>query len=136
MSCHFSLVQPYCSVKSEDFSASYGEPLERTLDLETWERGENLLSVFARLEQEINLALERKDDLCRSIRQGVLPTIAARPHAPRGAGVYQTSVADLKATQHNVLFNGAVEAFTATVQSVYARQGQPFRYLAERATRY
>ena len=101
-------------IDTEDFCSSYGEPLERTLDLETWERGENLLSVFARLEQEIDQALEREDDLCRNIRREVLPTIAARPHAPRGAGVYHASIADLKTTQDNVLFNGAVEACDGT----------------------
>ena len=97
-------------VSAEDFEASYGEPLKRTLDLETWERGENLDGMFARLDQELSEAIEQEDELCRQIQQVIFPQIAQRPHAPPGAGVFQATVDQLKAVQQTVLFNGAAEA--------------------------
>ena len=88
-------------VSAEDFEASYGEPLERTLDLETWARGENLDRMFARLDQELSEALEQEDDLCQQIRQLVFPQIARRPNAPPGAGVFQATVDQLKTVQQD-----------------------------------
>jgi hypothetical protein len=78
-------------ISAEDFAASYGEPLKRTLDLETWERGENLDHVFARLDREISEALEREDELYKQIRDVVFPQITRRRQAPPGAGVFQAT---------------------------------------------
>jgi hypothetical protein len=97
-------------VSTEDFEVSYGEPLERTLNLETWERGENLDRMFARLDEEISESLEREDDLYRQIRDVVFPQITRRRHAPPGAGVFEATVDQLKTVQQTVLFNGAAEA--------------------------
>jgi hypothetical protein len=97
-------------VSAEDFETSYGEPLERTLNLETWESGENLDRMFARLDREISEAVEQEDELCQQIRQLVFPQIAQRPNAPPEAGVVQATVDELKTAQQTVLFNGAAEA--------------------------
>src|SRR5262245_30163430 len=70
------------TVSAEDFVASYGEPLERTLNLDTWERSEDLNRLFARLDEEISQALDQEDELHRQIREIVFPQIAQRPHAP------------------------------------------------------
>jgi hypothetical protein len=86
-------------ISAEDFVASYGEPLKRMLNLETWERGENLDRMFARLDREISEALEREDELYRQIRQVVFPQITGRPHAPPGAGVFQATVDQLRTVQ-------------------------------------
>jgi hypothetical protein len=99
---------------ADDFLASYGESLEHTLNLDTWESGPDLASIFDRLDQEVRQALTQEDEMCRHLRRLVFPQIAARPHAPRGAGVFQAQVDDLRSTQHNVLFNGAVEACDGT----------------------
>jgi len=101
---------PSEEVSAEDFAASYGEALRRTLDPETWERGENLDRMFARLDHELSQAIEQEDDLCRQIQQVIFPQIAQRPNAPPGAGVVQATIDELKTAQQTVLFNGAVEA--------------------------
>jgi hypothetical protein len=96
-------------VSAEDFEASYGESLERTLNLETWERGENLDRMFERLDQEISEALEREDALYKQIRKVVFPQITSRPNAPPGAGVFHATAGQLKTVQQQILFNSAVE---------------------------
>ena len=47
--------QSIASLGSEtsDFESAHGEPLAKVLDLDTWMLGENLLSVYGRLEQEV-----------------------------------------------------------------------------------
>ena len=96
------------------FSLAMESRLQQTLNLDTWERGPDLASIFDRLDQEVRQALTQEDEMCRHMRRLVFPQIAARPHAPRGAGVFQAQVEDLRSTQHNVLFNGAVEACDGT----------------------
>jgi hypothetical protein len=103
-------LSPPEEVSAEDFEASYGERLERTLNLDTWERGENLDRMFARLDEEISEALDREDELCRQIQRMIFPQIAERPNAPPGAGVFQATVDQLKTAQQAILFNGAAEA--------------------------
>jgi hypothetical protein len=97
-------------LSAEDFEASYGEALKRTLDLETWERGENLERMFERLDREISEALEREDALYRQIRKVVFPQITSRRKAPPGAGVFRATADQLKTVQRQILFNRAVEA--------------------------
>jgi hypothetical protein len=101
-------------VSAQDFEASYGEALKRTLDLETWERGENLERMFERLDREINEALVREDEIYKQIRDVVFPQIAQRRHAPPGAGVFEATADELKAVQQQALFNGAVAASYGT----------------------
>jgi hypothetical protein len=97
-------------VSAEDFEASYGESLERTLNLETWERGENLDRLFERLDREISEALVREDEIYKQIQDVVFPQITQRRHAPPEAGVFKATADELKAVQQQALFNGAVEA--------------------------
>jgi hypothetical protein len=101
-------------VSADDFEASYGEPLERTLNLDTWEPGENLDRMFARLDMEISEALAQEDDLYKRIQEVVFPQIARRPHAPGEAGVFQATTDQLKAVQQQALFNGAAVASYGT----------------------
>jgi hypothetical protein len=108
------LLTPPEDVSAADFAASYGEPLERALNLDTWERGENLDRLFARLDQEISAALVQEDGLYKRIQEVVFPKIAERPHAPPEAGVFQATPDQLKGVQQQVLFNGAVEASYGT----------------------
>lgn len=107
-------LEPPEGISADAFEASYGEPLEQTLNLETWERGENLDRMFERLDREIGRALVQEDDFYRQIQEQVFPLIATRPNAPPGAGIFQATVVDVKAAQQKVLFNGAVEASFGT----------------------
>jgi hypothetical protein len=108
------LLSPPDEIGAADFVTSYGESLERTLDLDTWERGENLDRMFARLDQEISEALAREDELYKQIRDVVFPQITQRRSAPPEAGVFEVTADQLKAVQQQALFNGAVEASYGT----------------------
>ena len=108
------LLSPPDEIGAADFVTSYGESLERTLDLDTWERGENLDCMFARLDQEISEALAREDELYKQIRDVVFPQITQRRSAPPEAGVFEVTADQLKAVQQQALFNGAVEASYGT----------------------
>ena len=101
-------------IGTNDFLASYGEPLENALNLDTWDRGEDLVGLWERLDREVNQALEQEDTIRKQIRKVVFTEIATRPEAPKGAGVFQAKIDELKSTQTNVLFNGAVEACDGT----------------------
>src|SRR5947209_12819805 len=48
------------------------------------------------------------------MRDKIFPLIASHPNAPKGAGVFQATPDQVKATQMNVLFNGGVEACDGT----------------------
>lgn len=106
---------PPPEIDQADFNAGFGESLERTLDLDTWTHGEDLAGVFERLDREVSEALKQEDEIRRHIRALVFPVIAARDKAPREAGVYRASIADIRAVQQNVLFNGGVEACDGTI---------------------
>ena len=97
-----------------DFRSAYGESLQETLNLDTWERGEDLAGLYERLNQEVEQALDQEDSIRRQVREVVFEQIVSRPGAPRGAGVFQASTEDLRAAQTHVLFNGAVEACDGT----------------------
>lgn len=107
-------VAPPEIIGADDFAASYGESLEQALNLDTWERGENLAGLFERLDQEVTEALEQEDAIRKQVREVVFRQIVSRRNAPKGAGVFQAKIDDLKATQISVLFNGAVEACDGT----------------------
>jgi hypothetical protein len=102
------------TVGESEFIAAYGESLAATLDLDTWERGENLAEKFIRLDREVADALQQEDAIRKKVREVVFPQIFSRPNAPSHAGVFQVSTAQLHATQVNVLFNGGVEACDGT----------------------
>ena len=82
-----------------DFIAQYGESLAQTLDLDTWDRGENLASTFERLDREVAEALQQEDAIRKKVREIVFPQIFSRPNAPKEAGVFQVTTPQLKATQ-------------------------------------
>src|SRR6266508_3499604 len=102
------------AVGEAEFLSAYGESLAQTLDLDTWDRGENLAKNFERLDREVAEALDQEDSIRKKVREIVFPQILARPHAPKQAGVFQVTTKQLRATQVNVLFNGAVEACDGT----------------------
>src|SRR2546430_1830181 len=96
-------------VGEAEFLSAYGESLAQTLNLDTWERGENLAKNLERLDREVAEALQQEDSIRKKVRDLVFPQILARPKAPKQAGVFQVTTSQLRKTQVNVLFNGAVE---------------------------
>jgi hypothetical protein len=105
---------PSTLVDAGEFEAGFGEPLDRTLDLDTWSDGQDLSAIFTRLDDEVSQALIQEDDLRKQVRKTIFPVIASRPTAPKGAGVFQATRKQLEDTQVNVLFNGGVEACDGT----------------------
>jgi hypothetical protein len=101
-------------IDAKDFEAVFGESLDRALDLDTWNDGCDLNRIFERLDEEVGQALLQEDALRAQVRKVLFPLIAKRPNAPRGAGVFRVTRAQLEATQYNVLFNGGVEACDGT----------------------
>ncbi|HEY8447893.1 MAG TPA: hypothetical protein VIL01_12375 [Thermomicrobiales bacterium] len=97
----------------EAFQKAFGEPLARTLDLETWLPGEDLARLYDRLESEVKNALAHEDSVLATIRRDVLPMIRPRPHVPV-AGVFRVSPEDIARAHKLVLFNGGVEAVDGT----------------------
>lgn len=105
---------PPPEIDSHEFEVSFGEPLDRTLDLETWDDGKDLNAIFAKLDEEVSQALTQEDELRKQVRKVLFPMIASRPNAPKGAGVFKATRKQLQDTQVNVLFNGGVEACDGT----------------------
>jgi hypothetical protein len=99
---------------AEEFTAAFGEPLARTLDLDTWQTGENLDALYDRLEVEVKEAVRQEDRIRERVRREVFPRLGTRPHAPREAGFYQATVEQIERVHRGLLFNGNVEACDGT----------------------
>jgi len=107
-------VAPDAFIESQAFESAYGEPLEQTLDLETWGPGGDLAGLYERLEEEVRAAVRNEWTMRRTMRTKVLPQLRTRRAAPPGAGYYQASVSELERVHRALLFNGAVEACDGT----------------------
>jgi hypothetical protein len=92
------------------YQALTGEGLTKTLDISTWDTGVQALQNFDRLEREIDEAERLSTTLRQAIRSEIFKLLPKVPGAPARAGVYQATIADVRETQRNVLFNGLVEA--------------------------
>lgn len=101
-------------VEFAEFEASHGEPFATVLDLDTWTQGEDLLSTYGRLEQEVADALAQESDVHKRARQVILPQLRAAPGAPRNAGHYQAKPEHIERVHRGLLFNGGVEACDGT----------------------
>ncbi len=97
-----------------EFEDAFGEPFQKTLDLDTWTLGEDMAETYGRLEQEVNEALAREDGYRQAIRDHVFTRIKGVPDAPKNAGVYQAHRRDLEKIHTGLLFNGGVEACDGT----------------------
>lgn len=89
-----------------EYADGFGEPIERTLNLDSWSGGLDISTALGRLETEIARALAAEDTLRSETRRRILPLLEKAP----GAGVYQVRREQLESAQRNILFNGAVEA--------------------------
>lgn len=103
-------------VTADEYAESFGETLRRTLDLDTWLPGEDLGKVYGRLADEVRAAVAHEDGVLASIREHVFPRLAGYPGAPKGAGWYTASSADLERIHRGLLFNSGVEACDGTIQ--------------------
>lgn len=109
-----TLLPPRDTVGEAEFLAAYGESLAQALDLDTWDRGENLDKNLERLDREVAEAIDQEDKIRKKVRELVLPLIQTWSKAPEQAGVFKVTTSQLKTTQMNILFNGGVEACDGT----------------------
>jgi hypothetical protein len=108
------VVLPSPVIESYDFQAAFGEKLSDTLDLDTWMLGEDIVSAYGRLEQEVAEALAKENEYRQKIREVVFSRLRGAPGSPRNAGVYQANPADLERIHTGLLFNGGVEVCDGT----------------------
>ncbi|MFN8463961.1 MAG: hypothetical protein U0X20_00360 [Caldilineaceae bacterium] len=97
-----------------DFESAHGESLAQVLNLDTWVPGEDLLSAYGRLEQEVAEAVAQEDDVRKAVREKVFDKIRTGVYAPYNAGVYQASLSNIEKVHKGLLFNGGVEACDGT----------------------
>jgi hypothetical protein len=105
-------------ITPDDFRESFGEDLQRALDVNTWTPGD-LNQVSDRIAREVREAVQMEDEFQRRIRAEIFPLIRAREKAPAGAGVYgpanEEELSDtLRRIHDGLLFNGGVEACDGT----------------------
>ncbi|NNB97045.1 hypothetical protein HI113_24380 [Corallococcus exiguus] len=93
-----------------DFLASFGETLLQTLDLGRWAHGLDLEDIMRIFRDQIGGAMRKEDVLRADVRRELLPLLKTGPHAPKGAGVYHATEAQLRAVHDGYLFRGNVEA--------------------------
>jgi hypothetical protein len=103
------------AVSGHDFEQAYSEPLERTLNLDTWHAGADLMQLYDRLEREVADAVRQESRIHAQIREIVFPHLRTRPGAPEGAGVYAATMTEIERVHRQLLFNGGVEACDGTV---------------------
>lgn len=100
---------------ASDFEMTFGEELERALDLSTWTRGEDWMANLDRVEQELADALAQEKRIRQPIRDQVFPHLKTAPGAPRNAGVYLADRRTIEGIYKGLLFNGQVEASDGTM---------------------
>lgn len=103
-------------LSAEAFAESFGEPLQRTLDLDTWRQGADMVKEYARIEHEIATAVEFETEQQEQVRERVIARLPFLAGAIPEAGHYTLTTADIDAVHRGLLFNGGVEACDGTHQ--------------------
>ncbi len=104
-------------IGDQEYEQSFGEDLERTLDVDTWATGLDWEGAVARLKSEIQSAVEREEALRRVVRDELLPQIGRASGAPPEAGVYRATSDEIAKVHEGLLFPGRVEAVNGTAAS-------------------
>lgn len=101
--------------KSGEFETTFGEKLERALDLNTWTRGEDWVSQLDHIEQELFEAVAQEKRIRQPIRDLIFPKLQSMPGAPANAGVYEADRKTIERIYQQLLFCGRVEAADGTM---------------------
>jgi hypothetical protein len=104
------------SVTAADFQETFGEDIQRTLDLKTWRVGSDLSQEYARVEREVREAVERETGFQKQIRDELFPRLKTQPHAPKNAGVHPADMRAIEKIHDNLLFRGGIEACDGAIQ--------------------
>lgn len=102
---------------ADEFRECFDEPLLKTLDLGTWREGADLVREYARIQREVEEAVEFEGEQEVRVRDEVFPKIHHPDRGPPEAGHYDhLTVADIAAVHTDLLFNGGVACCDGTVQ--------------------
>lgn len=97
-----------------DFEDAFGQTFEQVLDMDTWTTGDQQMATYARLEQEIIMAVADEDRYRQHLRQTLLSGDFFKrlqlKHQLPIAGKYTAQPAAVDKVQQGLLFTGAVEA--------------------------
>src|SRR5712692_2453783 len=102
------------AMEANQFQAAFGESVENPLDIDTWQLGDDLATMYAALEQQVTQAVEQEGRIRERIRAELFPYVFTHPQAPARAGCYKVDVATLERIHRGLLFNGGVEACDGT----------------------
>lgn len=103
------------ALSASDYELAHGEKLAKTLDLDTWRPGTDLVQMYERLATEIQEAVRQETLMQHQIRREIFPLLKTRPGAPTEAGVYRAKVEDIERIHSTLLFSGGVDATDGTV---------------------
>ncbi len=109
-----SSVDELLAMEANQFQAAFGESVENPLDIDTWQLGDDLSTMYRALEQEVAQAVEQEGRIRERIRSELFPAVFTHPQAPPQAGCYTVDVATLERIHRGLLFNGGVEACDGT----------------------
>lgn len=107
--------QPLTEVSEDDYKRLTGESLSETVDLQRWKRGMDALRDYDRLEAEVIAGESASAEVRAEIRKRIFPALRNMEGAPKDAGVWALTEADITQTSQDVLMNGLVEGCDANV---------------------
>jgi hypothetical protein len=105
---------PAFGLTADDYREGFGEELADTLAVERWRGGLDLAAEYGRVEREVRDAVAREDELHRRLRAEVHKELRRMEGAPRGAGVHEVTLEEIREVHRGLLFNGGVEACDGT----------------------
>jgi hypothetical protein len=102
----------------DDFRRAFGEDFAETININTWQVGENLAELYPKIEEELMSAKRNEAKAQRAIRDTAFPGIKKLNNVP-DAGLHDNVDLDLIEKIHRgFLFNGAVTACSG-VSAIY-----------------
>jgi hypothetical protein len=110
--------EPVTEVTSDEYQRITGESLSQTVDLARWKKGIEALKDYDRLEAEVSAAETISAEVRAAIRDKIFPAIPETENAPKAAGVWRLTPADIDQTHRDVLMNGLVEGCDGNVHVV------------------
>jgi hypothetical protein len=110
--------EPVDEVTSDEYHRITGESLSQTVDLARWKKGVEALKDYDKLEAEVTAAEEISAEVRKAIREKIFPAIRETEGAPKDAGVWRLTPADVVKTHGDILMNGLVEGCDGNVHVV------------------
>lgn len=104
---------------TDEFTATFGEPIERILDLNTWQDGRDLAQLYDALNLAVADSIQQEKRTQNPIRNEVFPRLRGGNDrmAPKNAGLYRVTPDEIAEVHRGLLFNGATECCDGTVAS-------------------